>query len=201
MNICSGFFSWNNSTVLYVDCWGSRGVGGGEGYGRQRNGFVGLSWTSAGILSLHWRHNDHDGISNHQPYGCLLNRLFRRRSKKTSKLRVTGLCVGNSPGSVNSPHKGPVTRKMFPFDDVIMIIDCRERQVCAIRLGAYNNLQIHNQLEDWDFTNILEKMLLKLTSIILSWYRRWVHYFLENEICLIQRHTFSSQLQNCNMGF
>ena len=40
--------------------------------------------------------------------------------KKTSKLRVTGLCVGNSPGPVNSPHKGPVTRKMFPFDDVIM---------------------------------------------------------------------------------
>ena len=40
--------------------------------------------------------------------------------KKTSKLRVTGLCVGNSPGPVNSPHKGPVTRKMIPFDDVIM---------------------------------------------------------------------------------
>ena len=37
-------------------------------------------------------------------------------------LRVTGLCVGNSPGPVNSPHKGPVTRKMFPFDDVIMYI-------------------------------------------------------------------------------
>ena len=70
---------------------------------------------------LEWRHNDNDGVSNHQPHGCLLNRLFRRRSKKTSKLRVTGLCVGNSPGPVNSPHKGPVTRKMFPFDDVIMI--------------------------------------------------------------------------------
>ena len=27
---------------------------------------------------------------------CLLNRLFRRRSKKTSKLRITGLCAGNS---------------------------------------------------------------------------------------------------------
>ena len=52
--------------------------------------------------------------------GCLLKRLFRRRSKKTSKLRVAGLYVGNSPGPVNSPHKGPVTRKMFPFDDVIM---------------------------------------------------------------------------------
>ena len=72
------------------------------------------------IITLRWRHNDLDGVSNHQPHGCLLNRLFRRRSKKTSKLRVTGLCVGNSPGPVNSPHKGPVTRKMFPFDDVIM---------------------------------------------------------------------------------
>ena len=46
---------------------------------------------------LQWRHNGHDSISNHQPYDCLLNRLFRRRSKKTSKFRVTGLCVGNLP--------------------------------------------------------------------------------------------------------
>ena len=70
---------------------------------------------------LQWRHNDHNCVWNHQPRGCLLSRLFRRRSKKTSKLRVTGLCVGNSPGPVNSPHKGPVTRKMSPFGDVIML--------------------------------------------------------------------------------
>ena len=70
-------------------------------------------WPSVGPISLQWRHNDHDGVSNHQPHGCSLNRLFRRRSKKTSKLRVTDLCVGNSPGPVNSPHKGPVTRKCF----------------------------------------------------------------------------------------
>ena len=44
--------------------------------------------------SLHWRQNDHGGISNHQPHDCLLNRLFRLRSKKTSKLSVTGLCPG-----------------------------------------------------------------------------------------------------------
>ena len=40
--------------------------------------------------------------------------------RKTSKLSVTGHCGGISPGPVNSPHKGPVTRKMFPFDDAIM---------------------------------------------------------------------------------
>ena len=47
--------------------------------------------------TLHWRHNGRDGVSNHQPHDGLLNRLFRRRSKKTSKLRVTGFCEGNSP--------------------------------------------------------------------------------------------------------
>ena len=47
--------------------------------------------------TLRWRHNGCDSVSNHQPHDCLLNRLFRRRSKKTSKLRVTGLCAGNSP--------------------------------------------------------------------------------------------------------
>ena len=46
---------------------------------------------------LQWRHNEHDGVSDHYPHDYLLNRLFSHRSKKTSKLRVTGLCAGNSP--------------------------------------------------------------------------------------------------------
>ena len=53
-----------------------------------------ILWFST---SLHWRHDGRDSVSNHQPHDCLLNRLFRRRSKKTLKLRVTGLCAGNSP--------------------------------------------------------------------------------------------------------
>ena len=70
---------------------------------------------------LQWRHNGHDSVSNNQPHDCLLNNLFRRRPKKTSTLCVAGLCVGNSPGTGEFPaHKWPVTRKMFPFDDVIM---------------------------------------------------------------------------------
>ena len=54
-------------------------------------------------ISLQWRHNGHESVSNHQPHNCLLNRLFRRRSKKTLKLRVTGLCVGSSPGTGEFP--------------------------------------------------------------------------------------------------
>ena len=53
--------------------------------------------VSVRIKALLWRHNGRGSISNHQPHDCLLNRLFRRRSKKTSKLRVTGLCAGSIP--------------------------------------------------------------------------------------------------------
>ena len=49
------------------------------------------------LYTLRWRHNGLGSISNHQPHDCLLNRLFRRRSKKTSKIHVTGLCAVNSP--------------------------------------------------------------------------------------------------------
>ena len=49
------------------------------------------------FVALRWRHNEHGGVSNHQPHDCYPKRLFKRRSKKSSKLRVTGLCGGNSP--------------------------------------------------------------------------------------------------------
>ena len=75
-------------------------------------------------LTLQWRHNERDNVSSQWRLDGLLNDLFRRRSKKTSKLCVIGLCEGNSPVTGGFPsHKGPVTRKMFPFDDVIMWVN------------------------------------------------------------------------------
>ena len=55
------------------------------------------------VYSLRWRHNGHDGVSNHQHNDRLLNRLFRRRSKKISKPCVTGICERNSPVSGEFP--------------------------------------------------------------------------------------------------
>ena len=63
------------------------------------NGLLSLSKRK---ISLQWRYNER-GVSNHQPQDCLLNRLFRRRSVKTSKLRVTGFCEGNSPATGEFP--------------------------------------------------------------------------------------------------
>ena len=59
--------------------------------------------TSSFRRTFQWRHNWRNGVPNHQPHDCLLNRLSRHRSKKTSKLCVTGLCAGNSPVSGEFP--------------------------------------------------------------------------------------------------
>ena len=67
--------------------------------------------------TLQRRHNERNGVSNHRRLDCLPSRLFMRRSKTTSKLRVTGLCEGNSPVTGEFPAvtgefpaQKPVTR-------------------------------------------------------------------------------------------
>ena len=55
------------------------------------------------ILTLQWPYNERDGISNDRRLDSLLNCLLRRRLKKTSKLRITGLCEGN-----------PLVTRVFP---------------------------------------------------------------------------------------
>ena len=90
------------------------------------------------VCPFHWRYNEQDGVSNHRRLDWLLNlagangvsvgsstravlnRLFRGWSRKTLKLCVTGLCEGIHRWLLDSPHKGPVTRKIFPFEYIIM---------------------------------------------------------------------------------
>ena len=55
--------------------------------------------------TLQWRHTGRDAASNDRRLHCLLSRLFRRRSKKTSKYRVSGLCDWNSPVTSEVPSQ------------------------------------------------------------------------------------------------
>ena len=60
-------------------------------------------------FTIHWRHNDHHGVSNHQPYDGLLNRLFRRRSKENIKApRHWPLC-----GEFTGTGKFPTQRASY----------------------------------------------------------------------------------------
>ena len=52
-----------------------------------------------------------------------VSRLFAQsfiQAQETSKLRVTGLCVGKSPVTDEFPAQRANNAEMFPFDDVIM---------------------------------------------------------------------------------
>ena len=77
-------------------------------------------WHKLIDCTLHWRQNERDGISNHRRLDCLLNRLFRHRSKKTIKLCLTGLCEGNPPATGGFSSQRASNAEIFPFDDVIM---------------------------------------------------------------------------------
>ena len=72
--------------------------------------------------TLRWRHNDHAGVSNHQPHGCLSIVYSgvdqRKHQSSTSLAFVRGI---HRDRWINSAHKGLVTRIMFPFDDGIMV--------------------------------------------------------------------------------
>ena len=106
------------------------------------------SWFNEVLLTqmtLQWRHNGRNSISNHQPHDCLFNYIFTHWSKKTSKLHVTDLCVGNSP--VNYPHKGPVTQKLFPYDHVIMVVTLlfHISHIIVGSIGVRNDPMSHDQ--------------------------------------------------------
>ena len=71
-------------------------------------------------FTLHWRHNEPDGVSNLQPRECLLNYYSGADQRKHQSPASLAFVRRIHRGPVNSPHKKPVTRKIFPFDDVII---------------------------------------------------------------------------------
>ena len=66
-------------------------------------------------LTLEWCHNKRDSVWYHRRFDCLPNRLFRRRSKKISKLRVTGLCEGNPAVTGGFPLQRASNAENFHF--------------------------------------------------------------------------------------
>ena len=48
--------------------------------------------------------------------------MVQAQIKKNIKLRVTGLCEGNSPVIGEFPAQKASDAEMFPFDDIMMVI-------------------------------------------------------------------------------
>ena len=137
---------------------------------------------ATGRGTLLWRHNGRDSISNDQPHHCLLNRLFKRRSKKKSKLRVTGLCTGNSPKTGEFPTQMTRNAEMFPFDDVTMIVSVWNFQIreasywmWIIKIEKYvGGLNIKNHCSSHYFHFKSHSCTRIMESIVYSLHQMWL---------------------------
>ena len=86
------------------------------------NPVLGLLFRVITVTSwwVQW-HDECNDVTKSQPRDCSLNRLFADQRKHKSSV-LLAFVWGIHRWPVNSPQKGPVTRKMFPFDDAIMFV-------------------------------------------------------------------------------
>ena len=97
-------------------------------------------------ITLQWRHN---GAMVSQitslmiVYSTVYSGADQRKHQSSASLAFVR---GIHRRPVNSPHKEPVTRKMFPFDDVIMQLGALSLQICVPILNlSYHNYTIHTR--------------------------------------------------------
>ena len=119
-------------------------------------------------ITLHWRHNGRNCVSNHQPSDCLLHCLFRCRSNKTSKLRVTGLCEGNSPVTGEFPAQMASNAEnvsiwwrhhvMCQFAETLWLQSVQNRV-------AFIFMWRHNTVIKWSISNKIGKGELSSSSL------------------------------------
>ena len=121
-------------------------------------------------ISLQWRHNGREGVSNHQPHFCSLDRLFRRRSRKTSKLRVIGLCVGNSPVTGELPAQMASNAENVSIwwrhhgYSCILIQHCR-----AIVIVKHQLFPVLPDPSNWNVSALFTKKISNQ-----HWFRAWI---------------------------
>ena len=140
------------------------------------NGLAPLGAKAYSRSTLQWRHNDSDGVSNHQPHDCLLKRLFRRRSKKTPKLRVTGLCAGNSPvtGEFPAQRASNAENVMRHSDDQVGCHICKGPSLVTTK---YLKLISGNSLI---YNLFLQEVVI---CVVMSGTQRFYHIWI-NHLCV-----------------
>ena len=130
-----------------------------------------MSWHHHVSLSLQWRHDEHDGVLNHRHINfcsTVCTGDDQRKHQSSAPLAVMG---GINHWPVDSPQKGPVTRKMFPFDDVSIHFPRQPSSVCVeIPATALSRVT-------WAHM-ILSSRILRCPTTTWSTYHMciWIHY-------------------------
>ena len=143
-------------------------------------------WISNINMSLQGRNNERDGVSNHRRLDCLLSRLFRCRSMKTSKLRVTGLCAENSPSTGEFPaqmasnaenvsigwrHHGIASDRTVignvPYKERASF-KCSYSKICK-KMKNDHLIRLQLQILKW----LIDRLIDWLVNSLIEWYNPW----------------------------
>ena len=119
-------------------------------------------------LAQHWRYNGHDDISNYQPHDCLLNFHSGADQRKHRSFAWLAFVRGIHRWPLNSPHKWPVTRKMFPFDDVIWTSIQRKPGI------SYCHIKVMYQQYTTKYTGTYLLWFVLLSLYTIEWISQWV---------------------------
>ena len=93
------------------------------------------------VKSLQWRHNERDGVSNHQPHSIVYSGADQRKHQSSASLAFV---QGIHRRPVNYPHKGPLRRKMLPFHSTrMMATSCRHHLCWMMSPNQRNHIRSH----------------------------------------------------------
>ena len=141
------------------------------------------------VMALQWHHDERDGVSNHLCLDCLPNRLFRRRSNKKNQNPASLAFVREiHRWSVDSPHKGPVTREMFIFDNIIMVCAVREQTImspCGVTWPQWVDIATWRLLDICDHSDTFETTTVVYYWLIIHEYFFEDHGIMSEEILCI----------------
>ena len=112
-----------------------------------------------------------DGVSNHRRFECLLKSLFRRRSKKTSKHPVTGICEGNPPltGGFPSQSTSNAENISIQWRNHGDCSDAILRDICKQHTNSQQQQQRARSAQNFSVVLTREEFMLPLYY--------WIKYF------------------------
>ena len=119
------------------------------------------------LISVQWSHNERDGVSITSLTIVYLIVYSGADQRKHQSFALLDFVRGIHRWSVNPPHKWPVTRKCFPFDDVIM---CRISRFIPLGspIKVHNTLSLISSYRLFHFWKVLSDWWFELVSLRLS---------------------------------
>ena len=122
--------------------------------------------------ALRLRHNERYGVPNQRRLDGLLNRLSKRRSKKTSKLRGTGFCEGNSSVTGEFPSQRTSIAENVSFQS-----------------RYHDNASLQSYVNDFSNTNVANMKNVYTTNIrsgemvpdgmLISWNSNYMQFVID----------------------